>query len=87
MGVWMGTFLQMRRILNSEVKVCNLGLGRLSDVVFHGRLLGGSFAGMGQGGCVPGYRSLVSGHARTVAKTIFGVHEVQLLQMWVSPLL
>ena len=28
--------------------------GRLSEVTFHGRLLGGSFAGMGQGGCVPG---------------------------------
>ena len=42
------------RILNSEVEVSNLGLGRLSEVVFHGRLLRGSFAGMGQGGCVPG---------------------------------
>ena len=43
-----------RRILNSEAEVCNLGLGHLSEVFFHGRLLGGSFAGMGQGGCVPG---------------------------------
>ena len=41
-------------ILNSEVEVCNLGLEHLSEVVFHGRLLGGSFAGMSQGGCVPG---------------------------------
>ena len=42
------------RILNSEAEVCNLGLGNLSEVVFHGRLRGGSFAGMGQGGGVPG---------------------------------
>ena len=42
------------RTLNSEVEVRNLGLGHLSEVVFHGRLLGCSFAGMGQGGCVPG---------------------------------
>ena len=42
------------RILNSEAEVCNLGLGHLSEVVFHRRLFGGSFAGMGQGGCVPG---------------------------------
>ena len=37
------------RILNSEAEVCTLGL----EVVFHRRLLGGSFTGMGQGGCVP----------------------------------
>ena len=42
------------RILNSEAEVCNLGSGHLSEVVFHGRLRGGSFAGMGQGGSVPG---------------------------------
>ena len=42
------------RILNSEVEVCTLGLGHLSEVVFHRRLLGGSFAGMGQGGSIPG---------------------------------
>ena len=42
------------RILNSEAEVCTLGLGHLLEVVFHRRLLGGSFAGMGQHGCVPG---------------------------------
>ena len=42
------------RILNSEAEVCNLGLGNLAEVVFHGRLRGGSFAGVGQGGGVPG---------------------------------
>ena len=42
------------RILNSEAEICNLGLGRLSEVVCHRRLLGGCFTGMGQGGCVPG---------------------------------
>ena len=31
------------RILNSEAEVCTLGLGHLSEVVFHRRLLGGSF--------------------------------------------
>ena len=41
-------------ILNSEVEVCTLGLGHLSEVVFHWRLLGGSFSGMGQGGSIPG---------------------------------
>ena len=55
------------RILNSEVEVCNLGLGRLSEVVFHGRLLGGSFAGMGQGGGVPGTG---------------GVWSVDVLELW-----
>ena len=42
------------RILNSDTEVCNLGLGNLAEVVFHGRLRGGSFAGAGQGGGVPG---------------------------------
>ena len=42
------------RILNSDTEVCNLGLGNLAEVVFHGRLRGGSFAGVGQGGGVPG---------------------------------
>ena len=41
------------RNLNSEAEVCTLVLGHLSEVVFHRRLLGGSVAGMGQGGCVP----------------------------------
>ena len=60
------------RILNSDVEVCTLGLGHLSEVGFHRRLLGGSFAGMGQGGSIPGTGS-VSGHARTVANLIVGV--------------
>ena len=42
------------RVLNSEVEVCTLGLGHLSEVVFHRRLLGGSFAGMLQGGSILG---------------------------------
>ena len=56
------------RILNSEVEVCHLGLGRLSEVVFHGRLLGGSFAGT----VFRVLGSLVSGRARTVVKMTVG---------------
>ena len=41
------------RILNSAVEVCTLGLGHMSEVVFHRRLLGGSFAGMVQSGSIP----------------------------------
>ena len=61
------------RILNSEVEVCNLGLGRLSEVVFHGRLLGGSFAGMGQGGGVPGTGEFGQWTCSNCGKMIVGV--------------
>ena len=42
------------KILDSAVKVGTLGLGHMSEVVFHRRLLGGSFSGMIKGGCLPG---------------------------------
>ena len=42
------------RILNSEVEVGTLGLGQMSQVVFHRRLLGGSFACIVQSGSIPG---------------------------------
>ena len=57
--IWKGYFSTIGvRILNSEAEVCTLGLGHLSEVVFQRRLLGGSFAGMGQGGSYWGVRSL-----------------------------
>ena len=63
------------RIHNLEMDVCTSGLGgHLSEVVFHRRLLGGSFAGMVHGGCVLGtLGSFFSGRARTVANLILGV--------------
>ena len=42
------------KILDSVVKVGTLGLGHMSEVVFHRRLWGGSFSGMIKGGCLPG---------------------------------
>ena len=53
-GVWMGTFLQLEGGFSIRRRRFANWVWRLSEVVFHGRLLGGSFAGMGQGGCVPG---------------------------------
>ena len=35
-------------------KVGSLGLGHMAEVVFHRRLLGGSFGGVVKGGCLPG---------------------------------
>ena len=42
------------KILDSKVRVGSLGLGRMTEVVFHRRLLGGSFGGVIKGGCLPG---------------------------------
>ena len=42
------------KILDSGRKVGSLGLGHMAEVVFHRRLLGGSFGGVVKGGCLPG---------------------------------
>ena len=41
------------KILDSGRKVGSLGLGHMAEVVFHRRLLGGSFGGVVKGGCLP----------------------------------
>ena len=43
-----------RKIADSAVEVGTQGLGHMSEVVFHRRLLDGSFGGMVKGGCLPG---------------------------------
>ena len=58
-GSWSGGFEGYfatlgRRILDSAVKVSTLGLRNMSEVVFHRRLVGGSFGGMVKGCCLPG---------------------------------
>ena len=42
------------KILDLEVEVQTLRLVDMSEVVFHCRLRGGGFGGMGKGGCPPG---------------------------------
>ena len=42
------------KILDPGRKVGSLGLGDMAEVVFHRRLLGGSFGGVVKGGCLPG---------------------------------
>ena len=47
-----------------------MGLGHMAEVVFHRRLLGGSFGGVVIGGCLPGTGS---GRALIVGRLIVGV--------------
>ena len=42
------------KILDSGSRVGSLGLGHMAEVVFHRRLLDGSFGGVVKGGCFPG---------------------------------
>ena len=44
----------MGGFFDSAADVDTLGLGDMSDVVLHRRLLGGSFGGMMKCGCLPG---------------------------------
>ena len=53
--VWMGTLPPLGgKILDSGRKVGSLGLGHTAEMVFHRRLLGGSFGGVVKGGWLPG---------------------------------
>ena len=56
------------KILDSKVRVGSLGLGHMAEVVFHRRLVGGSFGGVA-------FRGLGSGLAPIVARLIVGVHD------------
>ena len=52
-----GYFATVRgKILDSKVRVGSLVLRHMAEVVFHRRLLGGSFGGVVKGGCLPGTR-------------------------------
>ena len=42
------------KILDSRARVGSLVLGHMAEVVFHRRLLGGSFSGVVKGGCLLG---------------------------------
>ena len=59
------------KILDSGRKVGSLGLGHMAEVVFHWRLLGGSFGGVVK---VVAFKGLGSELAVIVARLIVGVH-------------